>query len=70
MTLNLLALLFHTVLQRVDTAYPNIGQQRGTRQGFFQDIFSLTKSLLLEGWQVLVDFTLANSPPKRRVISS
>jgi hypothetical protein len=68
--LNLLAFLFHTVLQMVDTAYQKIRQQRGTRQGFFQDILSLTKYLLFEGWQALIDFMLADSPPKQRANSS
>jgi len=63
LTLNLLAFLFHTVLQLVDTAYQQIRQQRGTRKGFFQDILSLTKYLLFESWQHLIDFMLANSDP-------
>lgn len=70
LTLNLLAFLFHTVLHLVDIAYQKIRQQRGTRQGFFQDILSLTKYLLFEGWQALIDFMLADSPPKRRANSS
>jgi len=53
-----------------DTAYQKIRQQRGTRQGFFHDILSLTKYLLFEGWQALMDFMLADSPPKRRANSS
>jgi hypothetical protein len=70
LTLNLLAFLFHTVLQMVDTAYQKIRQQRGTRKGFFQDILSLTKYLLFEGWQALIEFMLADSNPKRRANSS
>jgi hypothetical protein len=63
LTLNLLAFLFHTVLQLVDTSYQQIRQQRGTRKGFFQDILSLTKYLLFESWQHLIDFMLADSDP-------
>jgi hypothetical protein len=70
LTLNLLAFLFHTVLHLVDTTYQKIRQQRGTRQGFFQDIMSLTKYLLFEGWQALISFMLADSSPKRRANSS
>ncbi len=55
LTLNLSAFLFHTVLHLVDTAYQKIQHQRGTHKGFFQDILSLTKYLLLEGWQALID---------------
>jgi hypothetical protein len=63
LTLNLLAFLFHTVLQLVDTSYQQIRQQRGTRRGFFQDILSLTKYLLFESWQQLIDFMLSDSDP-------
>lgn len=70
LTLNLIAFLFHTVLQMVDTAYQKIRQKRGTRRGFFQDILSLTKYLLFEGWQALIDFMLEVSPPKRKANSS
>lgn len=61
LTLNLLAFLVHTVLHLVDTAYQQIRQQRGTRKGFFQDIQSLTKYLLFDSWQHLIDFMLDDS---------
>lgn len=70
LTLNLLAFLFHTVLHLVDEAYQNVRHQRGTRKGFFQDILSLTKYLLFEGWQALINFMLDDSPPKRATNSS
>ena len=41
--------------------YQKIRQQRGTRKGFFQDILSLTKYLLFESWQHLIDFMLSDS---------
>jgi hypothetical protein len=62
LTLNLLAFLFHTVLQLVDLSYQNIRQKRGTRKGFFQDILSLTKYFLFQNWQHLIDFMLYGSP--------
>lgn len=61
LTLNLLAFLLHTVLHLVDTAYQAIRKQRGTRKGFFQDIQSLTKYLLFDSWQHLLDFMLDDS---------
>ena len=61
-TLNLLAFLFHTVLQLVDKSYQRIRKQRGTRKGFFQDILTLTKFLLFDSWQHLIDFMLSDSP--------
>ena len=59
--LNLLAFLFHTVLHLVDTSYQKIRQKRGTRKGFFQDLLSLTKYLLFDSWQHLIDFMLSES---------
>lgn len=58
LTLNLLAFLFHSVLQLLDSSYQMIRNKRGTRKGFFQDILSLTKYFLFEGWQHLIDFML------------
>jgi len=58
LTLNVLAFLFHTVLHVVDAAYEQIRQQRGTRKGFFQNIQTLTKYLLFDSWQHLIDFML------------
>lgn len=58
LTLNLLAFLFHTVLQLVDESYQQIRQQRGTRKGFFQDILALTKYLCFESWNALIEFML------------
>jgi len=70
LTLNLLAFLFHTVLQLVDDAYQQIRQQRGTRKGFFQDILALTKYLWFESWQHLLDFMRSDSPSAQTANSS
>lgn len=59
LALNLLAFLFHTVLHLADESYQKIRLQRGTRKGFFQDILSLTKYLLFDCWQHLIDFMLS-----------
>jgi hypothetical protein len=61
LTLNVLAFLFHTVLHFVDHGYQKIRKQRVTRKGFFQDILSLTKYLLFDSWQSLIDFMLYDS---------
>ena len=63
LTLNLLAFLFHTVLHLTDSNYQQIRQKRGTRKGFFQDILTLTKYLLFDSWQSLIDFMLHGSLP-------
>jgi len=70
LTLNLLAFLFHTVLHLTDRSYQQIRHKRGTRKGFFQDIVSLTKYLLFENWQSLIDFMLYGSPPPQAANSS
>lgn len=69
LTLNLLAFLFHTVLELVDKSYQQVRKQRVTRKGFFQDITSLTKYLLFEGWQALLDFMLYDPKPTSRANS-
>lgn len=58
LTLNLLAFLFHTILDWVDERYQRIRKIRGTRQGFFQDIVALTKYLWFESWTALIEFML------------
>jgi hypothetical protein len=64
--LNLMAFLFHTILHLVDEKHQEARKKRGTRKGFFQDITSLTKYLLFESWQALLDFMLYGSPPPLR----
>lgn len=63
LTLNLLAFLFHTVLHLVDQSYQQIRLKRGTRRGFFQDVLCLTKFILFDSWQHLIDFMLSDSAP-------
>ncbi len=67
LTLNLLAFLFHTVLDWVDERYHLIRQIRGTRQGFFQDIVTLTKYLWFESWTALIEFMLDDTKPARPI---
>jgi len=62
LSLNLLAFLFHTVLQLIDSSYQEIRRKRGTRRGFFQDILSLTKYFIFKNWQHLIEFMLADAP--------
>ncbi|MGA7952192.1 MAG: hypothetical protein WCA07_01610 [Gloeobacterales cyanobacterium] len=62
--LNLLAFLFHTGLHLVDSAYQRIRKQRGTRQGFFHDIQTLTKYFLFDGWKHLIRFMLDDREPR------
>lgn len=58
LTLNLLAFLFHTVLGWVDHKYQLLRQALAARQTFFQDLQALTRYLLFESWDHLLDFML------------
>ena len=58
LTLNLLAFLFHTVLELVDAKYLLLRQKLGARQTFFNDIKTLTRYLYFDSWQHLLDFML------------
>ena len=58
LTLNLLAFLFHTVLELVDAKYHLLRQTLVTRQTFFNDIKTLTRYLYFESWQHLLHFMI------------
>lgn len=58
LTLNLLAFLFHTVLELVDAKYRLLRQALSTRQTFFNDIKTLTRYLYFDSWQHLLDFMI------------
>lgn len=47
----------------MDGRYQEVRRQRGTRKGLFQDLLCLTKYLLFESWQHLLDFMLDDSAP-------
>ena len=68
LTLNLLAFLFHTVLDVVDERYQQLRQQIGTRKGFFRDMLALTKYTWFESWETLVEFMLDQDVPKPRKV--
>jgi hypothetical protein len=56
LTLNLLAFLFHTVLELLDAKYRRLRQALGPRRTFFNDIKTLTRYLYFDSWQHLLDF--------------
>jgi len=56
LTLNLLAFLFHTVLEMMDKKYELIRSDLPTRQTFFDDIRALTRYLYFESWDEAVNF--------------
>lgn len=57
MLLNLLAFLFHTVLDLCDAEYRRVRAELATCQTFFNDLQALTRYLYFDNWQVLINFT-------------
>jgi hypothetical protein len=72
--LNLLAFLFHTVLDLCDEQYRRVRFELATRQTFFNDLQALTRYLYFDNWQALINFMFTRleldqespSPPRRR----
>jgi hypothetical protein len=58
LSLNLLALLFHTVLEWSDTTYTLLRQVLARRQTFFEDIRALMRYLVFDSWQHLIEFMI------------
>jgi hypothetical protein len=57
-TLNLLAFLFHTLLDWLDEQYHRLRQHLVTRQDFFNDLRALLRYMLFESWNHLMRFML------------
>ena len=56
LTLNLLAFLFHTVLDLVDEKYQLLRKTLRTRRTFFQDLETLLRYFLFDNWDDLLSF--------------
>ena len=66
LTLNLLAFLFHTVLDIADAKYKLLRTKLRVRKTFFDDLRALTRYLYFESWEHLMDFMIAKlklTPP-------
>jgi hypothetical protein len=57
-TLNILSLLFHTLLDRLDEKYTLLRSHLPTRKTFFDDLRALTCYLYFENWDHLLTFML------------
>jgi hypothetical protein len=57
-TFNLLAFLFHTLLEQVDKKYKLVRDNLPARQTFFDDIRALTRYLYFDNWEALLDFMI------------
>jgi hypothetical protein len=58
LTLNLLAFLFHTTLEIVDTQYRCLRQALAVRKTFFNDLRALLRYMVFRDWQHLLDFMM------------
>ena len=58
LSLNLLAFLFHTVLEWRDDKYALLRQVLARRQTFFDDIRALTRYMIFDSWEHVLDFML------------
>jgi hypothetical protein len=58
LSLNLLAFLFHTVLEWSDDQYALLRRVLARRQTFFEDIRALTRYMVFDSWQHLMDFMI------------
>ncbi len=57
-TFNLLAFLFHTVLELMDQKYKAIRTALPTRETFFQDLRALTRYIYFDGWAAILSFMI------------
>ena len=57
-TLNILALLFHTLLALTDTKYRLLRAHLSTRKTFFNDLRALTRYVCFDNWDHLLTFML------------
>lgn len=58
LTLNILAFLFHTVLEMVDKKYKLIRSELPTRMTFFDDIRALTRYIYFRNWENMLVFMI------------
>ena len=58
LSLNLLALLFHTVLEWSDEKYALLRHVLARRQTFFQDIQALMRYMVFDSWEHLMQFMI------------
>jgi hypothetical protein len=58
LSLNLLALLFHTVLEWSDDKYALLRQVLARRQTFFHDIQAFMRYMVFDHWDHLMDFMI------------
>jgi hypothetical protein len=58
LTLNIVAFLFHTVLEIFDSRYRLLRQTLVRRDTFFNDVRALTRYICFDGWKAMLQFML------------
>jgi hypothetical protein len=58
LTLNIIAFLFHTVLEMMDEKYQLIRDNLPTRKTFFDDIRALTRYICFDSWDEMLTFMI------------
>ena len=69
LSLNLLAFLFHTVMEWSDEKYALLRQVLARRQTFFEDIRALTRYMVFESWHHLMAFMIGGLELESRLDS-
>jgi hypothetical protein len=59
LTFNLLAFLFHTVLDIFDNKYKLLRKQLPSRKTFFDDMRALTRYICFDSWESLLNFMIS-----------
>ena len=57
-TLNILSLLFYTLLELMDDKYKLLQRRLPNRKTFFDDLRALTRYLCFDGWDALLSFMI------------
>ena len=70
LSLNLLAFLFHNVLDLVNDLYQKVREILRTRKTFFNDIRALLRYVWFESWSDLLVFILTEGKSKKLVNTS
>ena len=70
LSLNLLAFLFHSVLNLANSTYRRLRQVNGSRRSFFNDLRALLKYFWFETWSDLLDFMLDDNSDNPQINSS
>jgi hypothetical protein len=70
LSLNLLAFLFHTVLDLVNSSYQKVRELLVTRTTFFKDMRTLLKFIWFKDWSDLFSFIFREYVPFKKVNSS